>query len=177
MAVAKNNAELLRMVMPDLKKAVKYVVDEILKENEKLIQEIVYDAYSPEIYNRTGQFKKAWETYGDISGNTATGEFSYAPEKLSEVAPHHASIIDDEPIGDYLAEIIYEGLSGAIYQQGYAKNYKPFRGQAWTKRRDVWTALNKKIGKNRIKQLFEEGMRQQGIVFSRHRAAIGYSKS
>lgn len=175
MAVARNDAQLLRMVMPDLKKAVKYVVDEILKENEKLIQEIVYDAYSPEIYDRTGQFKKAWETYSDISGDTATGEFSYAPEKLSENAPHHASIVDGEPIGDYLAEIIYEGLSGAIYQHGYAKNYKPFKGQAWTKKRDVWDKLNKKIGKQKIKQLFEEGMRRQGINFQRHNAAIGYS--
>lgn len=172
---ARNEAELLRMVMPDLKKAVKYVVDEILKENEQLIQEIVYDAYKPEMYDRTGEFKKTWETYSDISGHTATGEFKYAPEKMREVAPHHASVVDGQPIGDYLAEIIYEGLSGAIYQSGYAKNSKRFKGQAWTKKRDVWTALNKKLGKRRIKQLFEESMTRQGIEFQRHNDAIGYS--
>lgn len=171
---ARNDADLLRMVMPDLKKAVKYVVDEILKENEQLIQELVYDAYRPEIYERTGQFKKAWETHSDISGNTATGEFNYAPDKLTEVAPFHASIIDGQPVGDYLATIIYEGLSGAIYQSGYAKNYAPFRGEAWAKKRDVWKALNKKIGKRRIAQLFEEGMSRQGIKFQRHTEAIGY---
>lgn len=174
---ARNDAELRRMVMPGLKAAVDYVVQKIWNENRELVRIMVYESYEPEVYDRTGQFKEAWETEANIDGNVARGEFRYAPEKLSEVPPYHASILDGESITDYLAEVIYEGLSGAIYQQGYAKNYKPFRGQAWIKKRDVWTALNKKIGKNRIKQLFEEGMRQQGIVFSRHRAAIGYSES
>lgn len=173
---ARNDAELRRAIMPALKAAAKYVVNEILKGNENLIQQIVYDAYDPVEYKRTGQFKKAWETESNTTGNKAQAEFKYAPEKMTESAPHHASVVDGQPAADYLADIIYNGLSGAIYQEGYAKNFAPFEDDAWAKKRDVWTALNKEFGTARIKQLFEEGMRQQGLNFRRHNVAIRVTK-
>lgn len=173
---ARNDAQVQAMLMPALKKAVDYVVKQVLAENEQLIQQIVYDGYEPIEYDRTGQFKKAWDTNTHITGDTVTGEMAYDPDKLTSYGSHHASIIDGQPMQDYLADIIYEGLSGAIYQQGYAKNTPWFKGQAWTKKRNVWNALIKWLGPNRLRRLFEEGMRQQGLNYTRHNSAIFFVK-
>lgn len=169
---ARNDAQVQSMLMSALKKAVDYVVKQILTENEQMIQQIVYDGYAPVEYDRTGQFKKAWDTNTHITGSTVTGEMAYDPDKMTAYGNHHASIIDGQPMQEYLADIIYEGLVGAIYQQGYAKYSQRFKGQAWTKKRNVWKALIKWLGPNRMRKLFEEGMRQQGLNFTRHNSAI-----
>ena len=173
---ARNDAQVKAMLMPALKDAVDYVVKQILTENEQLIQKIVYDGYTPVEYDRTGQFKKAWDTNTHITGNKVTGEMAYDPDKMTAIGNHHASIVDGQPIQEYLADIIYEGLAGAIYQEGYAKYDKRFKGQAWTKKRDVWNALIKWLGPNRIRKLFEEGMRKQGLNYTRHNYAIFVEK-
>lgn len=166
--------------MPALEKAVDYVVQKIWNENRNLIRTIVYEAYQPSTYERTGEFKEAWETDAKTNGNVARGEFRYAPDKMSVGWPsteyglpqygRHASAIDNFDARPYLAEIIYESCAGPAFGHGT-------RDGAWTTRRDVWTTLNKKLGKNRIRQLFEEGMARQGIVFNRHKAGIGHSES
>lgn len=164
------------MLMPVLKQAAKYVAEQILIKNEELVQQIVYDAYSPSEYDRTGEFKKAWGSEAHITGNVATGEFWHDSEKMTSFNGHHESVVDGQPMRDYLAEIIYEGLSGAIYQEGYAKNYKPFKGQAWTKRRNVWKALLDWLKINQLKKLFEEGLRRQGVTFTRTHEAVYFDK-
>ena len=173
---ARNDAQLKNMVMPDLKRVVDYVVQKIWNENRELVRKIVYDSYEPVKYDRTGQFKEAWDTEAHITGDTATGEFKFDPDKLDSYDNHHASIVDGQPMQDYLADIIYEGLSGAIYQQGYARNSSRFKGQAWTKKRDVWNTLIKTLGPNKIRKFFEEGMRWQGVSFVRHKSAIFFLK-
>ena len=173
---ARNDAEVRAMIMPALKQAAKYVAEQILIKNEELIQQIVYDAYDPVEYDRTGEFKKAWDTDAYITGNVATGEVWHDFEKMSSFDGHHASVVDGQPMRDYLAEIIYEGLSGAIYQEGYAKYNKRFKGQAWTKKRDVWKALLNWLKINQLKKLFEEGLRQQGISFTRTNEALYFDK-
>ena len=173
---ARNDAEVRAMIMPALKQAAKYVAEQILIKNEELIQQIVYDAYDPVEYDRTGEFKKAWDTDAYITGNVATGEFWHDSEKMNSFDGHHASVVDGQPMRDYLAEIIYEGLSGAIYQEGYAKYNKRFKGQAWTKKRDVWKALLNWLKINQLKKLFEEGLRQQGISFTRTNEALYFDK-
>lgn len=173
---ARNDAQVKTMLMPALKGAVDYVVKQILIENEKLVQQIVYDGYEPIEYDRTGQFKKAWDTNTHITGDMVTGEMAYDPDKMAAYSNHHASIVDGQSIQEYLADIIYEGLAGAIYQEGYAKNNKRFKGQAWTKKRNVWNALIKWLGPNRIRKLFEEGMRRQGLNFTRHNSALSVTK-
>ena len=164
------------MLMPVLKQAAKYVAEQILIKNEELVQQIVYDAYNPSEYERTGEFKKAWNTDAYVTGNVATGEFWHDSEKMSSYDDHHMSIVDGQPMRDYLADIIYEGLAGAIYQPGYAKNYKPFKGQAWTKKRDVWKALLGWLKITQLKSLFEEGLRRQGVAFTRTNAAVYFDK-
>ena len=74
---ARNDAQVKAMLMPALKGAVDYVVKQILAENEKLIQQIVYDGYTPVEYDRTDQFKKAWDTNTHITSNMVTGEMAY----------------------------------------------------------------------------------------------------
>ena len=73
---ARNDAQVKAMLMPALKRAVDYVVKQILAENEKLIQQIVYDGYTPVEYERTDQFKKAWDTNTHITGDMEIGRAS-----------------------------------------------------------------------------------------------------
>lgn len=87
---ARNDAQVKAMLMPALKDAVDYVVKQILTENEQLIQKIVYDGYTPVEYDRTGQFKKAWDTNTHITGNKVTGEMAYDPDKMTAIGNHHA---------------------------------------------------------------------------------------
>lgn len=93
---ARNDAQVKAMLMPALKDAVDYVVKQILTENEQLIQKIVYDGYTPVEYDRTGQFKKAWDTNTHITSNKVTGEMAYDPDKMTAIGNHHASIVDGQ---------------------------------------------------------------------------------
>ena len=91
--------------MPDLKRVVDYVVQKIWNENRELVRKIVYDSYEPVEYDRTGQFKEAWDTEAHITGDTATGEFKFDPDKLDSYDNHHASIVDGQPMQDYLVNM------------------------------------------------------------------------
>ena len=169
-----NEIQIKAAIVPKLRKAARYVADELYKRNKELIESIVYASYTPTEYVRSGQFKEAWETkdYTMANNNGAVAEFSYDPSKLSIGAGgQHSSLnpYDGSDVTPYLAEIIYDGLSGAIYEPGYAKNSSRFMGQAWAKKRDVWDALNDKLGKKTLRQYFEEGMRKQGIAYRRNR--------
>ena len=47
---ARNDAELRALLEPALQKAVDYTADKILEENYDIIQEVVYNAGSPNVY-------------------------------------------------------------------------------------------------------------------------------
>lgn len=164
---ARNNQELERLLMPALEKAIDYVVQKIWNDNRELIRTIVYEAYQPEQYERTGEFQEAWDTDVKRSGNYVRGEMKYDPRELTVdyTKWQHGSQYLQEPMTTYLAEVIYQGLSGDIFGEG-----------PWTKKRDVWTALNKKIGTRKIKQYFEEGMRLNGLNFRGHTASVKVTK-
>ena len=166
-----NNNALQAAVVADLKNVVDYVVQKLWEENRDLVQKIVYDGYQPEEYERTNEFKEAWNTEVKTLNSFVQGEFKYDSRLLTVDTDNgqHSSLVDGTPMTEYLAEVIYEGLSGAIYEPGYAKNSGYFKGQAWTKKRDVWDALNDKLGKKTLRQYFEEGMRKQGIAYRRNR--------
>lgn len=173
---ARNDSQLLAMIMPDFKKVVKYMVDTMLAENRLLIEDMVYRAYDPEEYERTGQFKEAWTTDSHVTSNVATGELKYDPDKLTSFGNHHASIIDGQPMDEYLAAVIYEGMSGAIYHQGYAKYSDQFKGQAWAKSRNVWNALLNYFGEQRFRRYFEKAMSHYGINYKRQASKIFFVK-
>ena len=169
-----NNNALQAAVVADLKNVVDYVVQKLWEENRDLVQKIVYDGYQPEEYERTNEFKEAWNTEVKTLNNFVQGEFKYDSRRLTVDADNgqHSSLVDGTPMTEYLAEVIYDGLSGAIYEPGYAKNSSRFKGQSWANKRDVWSALLKWFNKTKLKQLFEEGMRREGINFKRHNVAI-----
>ena len=169
-----NDAQLQAAIIADMKNVVDYVVQKIWNDNRELIRQIIYEGYQPEVYERTGEFKEAWDTDVKTLHNYVQGEFKYDPRLLTvnEDNGQHSSLVDGTPMTEYLAEVIYDGLSGAIYEPGYAKNSARFAGQAWANKRDVWSALLKWFNKAKLKQLFEEGMRQQGMSFIKHNVAI-----
>ena len=169
-----NDAQLQAAIIADMKNVVDYVVQKIWNDNRELIRQIIYEGYQPEVYERTGEFKEAWDTDVKTLHNYVQGEFKYDPRLLTvnEDNGQHSSLVDGTPMTEYLVEVIYEGLSGAIYEPGYAKNSSRFKGQPWANKRDVWSALLKWFNKTKLRQLFEEGMRQQGVNFIRHNVAI-----
>ena len=169
-----NNNALQAAVVADLKNVVDYVVQKLWEENRDLIQKIVYDGYQPEEYERTNEFKEAWNTDVKTLNNFVQGEFKYDSRLLTVDTDNgqHSSLVDGTPMTEYLAEVIYDGLSGAIYEPGYAKNSSRFKGQPWANKRDVWSALLKWFSKTKLKQLFEEGMRKEGLDFIKHNVAI-----
>lgn len=166
-----NNAQLQAAIIADTKNVVDYVVQKIWSDNRELIRQMIYDGYQPEVYERTGEFKEAWDTDVKTLHNYVQGEFKYDPRLLTvnEDNGQHSSLVDGRAMTEYLAEVIYDGLSGAIYESGYAHDSDRFKNQAWANKRDVWDALNNKLGKKTLRQYFEEGMRKQGIAYKRNR--------
>lgn len=167
---AKNDIELVNMVMPALEQAVDYVVQQIWKDNQELISKLIYETYHPSEYQRSGEFKQAWTTVDSKTrGNKTEGKFEYDPDSMSVGYPStergtpdyglHASAIDNFDARDYLAEIIYQGLAGPAF------GYGPVHDGAWTKKRDVWEALIKKLGNRKFKSYFHEGLRLAGVKF------------
>lgn len=168
----RNEAQLKALIMPKLEQVVEYVMEKILEKNQEIVQKVVYDAYSPTDYNRTMQFKDAWET--DVNTQSVTnkvrGEFSYAPDKLipgsndpyADNYGQHVSVIDGFLMTDGLAEVIYEGLAGDIFGQG-----------PWTRKRDAWTALWKAVGQRQMKNWIKEGCDKAGLPIHSHGTRLG----
>lgn len=164
--------ELTKAVVRDLEKAVDYTVQKIWVENREIIQQVVYNAYWPTEYERTGEFRNAWGTKVKSSGDTVTGEFKYDQSKLNAYDNHHNSIVGDGECKEYLAEIIYQGLAGAIYHPGYAKYSMAFKSQAWTKKRNAWKVLLQKLGQNTFRRYFEQGLNYCGIKYKRNATPV-----
>jgi hypothetical protein len=179
MARIVDDAGLIRAVMPVLRNVADYIVQKIWNENRELVRIIVYEAYQPVKYKRTGDFQNAWDTKAGSSGTKATGEFYYNWESMSVGYPstnpnseqfgRHASAIDNFDARPYLADIIYNGLAGPAFGSGN-------RDGAWARKRDVWKQLQKRVGKSKIAQWFEESLTSQGVQFNRHRGKIEYEK-
>lgn len=184
---ARNKQELYAMFRSPIMTAINYVVDKIWNENRELVRVIVYEAYQPKEYNRTGEFRDAWVrgTTKALSANTSRGEFKYDPNEMSVGsvdygAPNYAQHIGvgpgkpgknkdnkndhtfyGEDARPYLADIIY----GATKWGGYF-------GDNFPKKRDVWTELNKRIGKRKMKQWMKEGLEYAGLTVQAHNVPI-----
>lgn len=173
---ARNDAELRRMFEKPLKEAVDYIVQKIWNENKELVRQIVYEAYLPQNYNRTGQFQKAWDFDVESSADDekiAQGAFYYNPNTMSRGSTdpqssdfgQHISIIDGADMRPYLADIIYNGAYGRAWMNGAGK-------------RDAWDALINSVGKQKMKQWLKEGMQKAGLQGTLHTTPIEvkYSK-
>ena len=160
----------LRIIMTEaFEQVTEYVVNEIMERNRDLIERLVYSAYTPAEYERTNEFKDAWTTEVTSGMNVIHGEMSYDSSKLTSVpgTGQHSSIpYGDDSVREYLADIIYNGLAGAIYQPGYAKHSPMFKGQPWTKKRNVWRYLKNWLDEPRFRKIFEKGMTRAGIPWT-----------
>lgn len=134
------------VVMDSLSGVIDDIIDNITKENEDLIDSIVYAAGSPNFYERQvdGQnFKSAWDSENKrTKSNEIDGKFFYEPKNLSLDKSKfvHGSEYNgySSDVRKVLADIIYEGLSGDLFgEDGY-----------WREPRDAWTPLIKKIEEN-----------------------------
>lgn len=172
--VARNKQEVYAMFRSPIMTAINYVVDKIWNENRELVRVIVYEAYQPKEYNRTGEFRDAWVrgTTKALSANTSRGEFKYDPNEMSVGSvdknssnyAQHIGVADDyrgEDARPYLADIIY----GATKWGGYF-------GDNFPKKRDAWAELNKRIGKRKMKQWMKEGLEYAGLTVQAHNVPI-----
>lgn len=176
----RNEQELQNLLTDAIYNAVDYTMEKIYEENADLIDKYVYDAYTPQLYMRTGQFRNAWRYLtkrtsglhiGQVGGGVL-GKMYYAPELMDYVpeeaqhgTPSRESILTmnynedtwNELVSnwgdarDYLADILYNGNTGPLFGDG-----------DWRKKRDAWTPLIKKLD-TKIFKWFEDGMRLQGL--------------
>lgn len=157
--------------MPKVREAVDLLVQKIWNENRELVRKLVYDAYNPSTYNRTGEFKEAWDTDSTVNilSGKAQASFFYAPDKMSVEPGIHSSIYGDDDYREYLAETIYQGLSGDFgYGENtgvkrHAKTNPLFSGEPWARRRDVWAQLEKQVGRSKLKAWMKECFEKVGL--------------
>ena len=171
---ARNDKEVLAMLHSPIAKAINYVIDKIYDENIGAIHDIVYMAYSPEEYERTGDFYRAWGagTTKVVNERTVEGEFKYKPDKMSigSTDPNssnygqHIGLAGDfygQDARPYLAELIYNGATGSLFGDG-----------AFRQKRDAWEELNKRIGRRKMKQWMKEGMEAAGLTVQMHNTPL-----
>lgn len=172
MPQARNEQELRNMLRSPIMKAINYVLDKIYDENIGAVHDVVYMAYSPEDYNRTGDLYTAWSKESKSTSSAGMGEFKYDPSKMSigSTDPNSSDFAQHIGVGGefygqdarpYLAEIIYQGKTGVLFGNG-----------AFRKKRDAWIELNKRIGRRKMKQWFKEGFEKAGLTVQMHNTPI-----
>ena len=172
MPTARSEQELRNLLRSPIQKAINYVLDKIYDENISVVHDVVYMAYSPEDYNRTGDLYRAWSTESKSTSSSAQGEFKYDYSKMSigSTDPQSSNFAQHIGVGGdfygqdarpYLAELIYQGATGSLFGDG-----------AFRKQRDAWAELNKRIGRRKMKQWMKEGMEAAGLTVQMHNKAI-----
>ena len=177
MPTARSEQELRNMLRSPIQKAINYVLDKIYDENISVVHDVVYMAYSPEDYNRTGDLYRAWSTESKSTSSAAQGEFKYDYSKMSigSTDPQSSNFAQHIGVGGdfygqdarpYLAELIYQGATGSLFGDG-----------AFRKQRDAWAELNKRIGRRKMKQWMKEGMEAAGLTVQMHNAPLYVEES
>ena len=172
MPTARSEQELRNMLRTPIQKAINYVLDKIYDENIAVVHDVVYMAYSPEDYNRTGDLYRAWSKETKSTKSAAKGEFKYDYSKMSigSTDPQSSNFAQHIGVGGdfygqdarpYLAELIYQGATGSLFGDG-----------AFRKQRDAWAELNKRIGRRKMKQWMKEGMEAAGLTVQMHNTPL-----
>lgn len=155
MAFARNVAEFYSLFNEPVHKSVEYVMGQILLNYKHLINQIVYGR-SPEEYERTYEFLESWQETSKKTRQGAIGEMSQNVSFMSynpEAFQHGSLYTSYGDVRDELAGIIYQGLAGDFFGEGW-----------WTNPRDPWTPLIRLLTKEgKLKEWFIEGMARQGI--------------
>jgi hypothetical protein len=152
---------LTKLLTEPLRNVAALVAQKIYVENATIVNQIVYGAGLPKEYERTYQFRDdAWSTrqpFNYSHGHIAEYEFFYDWKKLQvdRDAAQHGSpsyVKKYQDVRPYLADIIYGGLSGDIFGEGY-----------WRKARDAWSQLLQSLGKKKMKTWFREAFSYYGL--------------
>ena len=171
--------QLRQKIGNDLVKVVDYVLEKILEENERTIREaFLTNRGNPSVYQRTNEFYQAWDYKTKANAmsrkQAVQGEFYYSP--TAEYATHGHYMKTSEPpnasndfmgqhhgIGgiwgdsrEYLADILYKGISYNIYLGKKVKGINAF------------DKLVKRIGKRKFANWVNEGMDKYHIKYIRH---------
>lgn len=162
-----NESQLKAAFKIPLKQVVDYILDQILEANTKFIKEKVYDKGTPSVYQRTGEFAEAWDKKTVVgAGADVSGEFYYDWQELSLGSADPESNSYGQHIGvappyegsdarQYLADIIYQGIAGPAFGDGY-----------WRKKRDAFDRLVSNVGKTNFDKWFQQGCKKYGLKVS-----------
>lgn len=155
----KNDKELKEAMEKVLSQSSLKTMDETAKMLQNQIEKVVYGSYSPEVYEDTFEFLKAWEVK---SAENAGAEVYYEPSDITTVSPpYHASVIDGESVTEILANWIFKGNSGGIFANG-----------GWNKSRDAWKALDKEMTNRKFRSMYESAMTAVGIPWKRSTGSV-----
>lgn len=169
----RNEAQVRRALMPMIREAVEYMMQQVYKENEMLVQELIYSNYHPSVYERTGEFAKSWSyepTKGTgISGNTVEYKFHYDPDGMvySSMLGQHGTpdynLVTGQSLAsakqswgdarEYLADILYNGKTGNLFGDS----------SSWRHDINVWQHLIHNCPKRQIMTWLKTGFTRQGL--------------
>lgn len=169
MAKISNDNELEAEMSKMLQKVARYVAEQMLELNKRAIEDVVYNTYSPLAYIRSEEFKDAWKVSEEPQSSGAKAGIEYAPEYLTVGSNNpisvdygrHASIVTGNSSAAYLADIIYQGLSGSAWISPISH-----------KKRNAWEALNKMLGIRKMKKLIEDGFAKEGVLLHKHNSPV-----
>lgn len=164
-SLPRNDKELASYLTIPFYKVVDYLIDRVWRENRDVVRQVVYEAGKPNWYERTNQFKESWNTRNSTQkhhGNLVEKEFYYDWEKMAvdrEKAQHGSPPYVDnyQDVRPYLADIIYQGLSGDLFGDGY-----------WRKARDAWKHLVEAVGKKKVHKWIKEAFDMYGFDYERY---------
>lgn len=144
-----NDAQMSAILNDIAHDVAKAVADRLYDLNRAEIEAIVYGAGSPKVYERSphGQgFVDAWDTKTTKNSNGATSELYYEPQKMMVDTDNyiHGSPSSGD-IRNVLAEIIYDGLSGDRFGEGY-----------WRQPRDAFREVVKRFSQSLDKWIVDE---------------------
>ena len=149
MPTMSSDAEFYIVMSKVVSKAINDVLDKIFKELRQEIERDIYNAYSPQDYDRSGALPDAWE----VTTRGLFGLLEFRPDMLpsSPAAFQHNS-----PYGWDVRAEIFDILEGG-YNAYNAKTGKPIMG------RPMWDNFLQKVD-SKIDKWVRAALRKQGLV-------------
>jgi hypothetical protein len=152
--------QLNEMLMKDMSVVVNAVVDEIIKELKKKMDEIVYSndpAWYPRQYSNGGLYELWEKSKGKGSKSSLSYEIKEHPENLTnepDAFIHGSNYWESTDIRGMLAGLVIEGGSGPLFGEGF-----------WRGPRDFWTPLIEMIENGEFEAIIERTFKSLGIIY------------
>ncbi len=160
-------SELLRELKKARNKALEGAGEKAVDLVKGRIDEDVYGKYDPSWYERTYQLRDSVDvTNTSIKKDIAEIEISHDTKKITTGNINngqHASVVDGFSSHDSIDEIVHNGLTGAIIEEGYWKDkswYKP--KHTFAKPRPYMDNSIQKMRDGEYKKFMIEELRKMG---------------